>query len=106
MHDTRFTKSSTKEKYKNIGFNFQIEIFENVANDEVERNDIPMDVNIGMEACGDLQLVEKHMTGDLKDDYSNDDLVIDIAKLFGTPTMSAEFSIYVIPHHLSPAIFK
>ena len=54
MHDTRFTKSSTKEKYKNIGFNFQIEIFENVANDEVERNDIPMDVNIGMEAFGDL----------------------------------------------------
>ena len=46
------------------------------------------------------------MTEDLKDDYSNDDLVIDIAKLFGTPTMSAEFSVYVIPHHLSPTIFK
>ena len=43
-----------RKKYKNIGFNFQIEIFENVANDEVERNDIPMDVNIGMEAFGDL----------------------------------------------------
>ena len=46
------------------------------------------------------------MTGDLKDDYSNDDLVIDIAKLFGIPTMSGKFSIYVIPHHLSPTIFK
>ena len=46
------------------------------------------------------------MTKELKDDYSNDDLVIDIAKLFGTPTMSAEFSVYVIPHHLSPTIFK
>ncbi|KAL6312354.1 hypothetical protein AAG906_008010 [Vitis piasezkii] len=62
-----------------------------VIDDEVERNDIPMDVNIGME---------------LKDDYFNDDPIIDIAKLFGTPTMSGEFSVYVIPHHLSPAIFK
>ena len=46
------------------------------------------------------------MTKELKDDYSNDDPVIDIAKLFGTPTMSGEFSVYVIPHHLSFAIFK
>ncbi|KAL6332951.1 hypothetical protein AAG906_019961 [Vitis piasezkii] len=61
-------------------------------NDEVERNDIPMDVNIGMEASRNLQLVEKHMTKELKDDYSNDDPVIVIAKLFGTPTMSGEFS--------------
>ena len=54
IHDIRFTKSSTKEKYNNIGFNYQTEICEDVANDEVERNDIPMDVNIGMEAFGDL----------------------------------------------------
>ncbi|RVW84124.1 hypothetical protein CK203_053554 [Vitis vinifera] len=74
--------------------------------DEVERNDIPMDVNIDMEASRNLQLAEKHMTKELKDDYSIDDPVIDIAKLFGTPTMSGEFSVYVIPHHLSPAIFK
>ncbi|KAL6325150.1 hypothetical protein AAG906_022995 [Vitis piasezkii] len=46
------------------------------------------------------------MTKELKDDYSNDDPIIDIAKLFSTPTMLGEFSIYVIPHHLSPAIFK
>ncbi|RVW49606.1 Ubiquitin-like-specific protease ESD4 [Vitis vinifera] len=77
-----------------------------VTDDEVERNDIPMDVNIDMEASRNLQLAEKHMTKELKDDYSIDDPVIDIAKLFGTPTMSGEFSVYVIPHHLSPAIFK
>ncbi|KAL6350118.1 hypothetical protein AAG906_004056 [Vitis piasezkii] len=59
-----------------------------VINDEVEKNGIPMDVNIGME---------------LKDDYSNDDSVIDIAKLFGTPTILGEFSdmsyltIYLLP---------
>ncbi|XP_034676988.1 uncharacterized protein LOC117907533 [Vitis riparia] len=81
-------------------------IFEDVTDDEVERNDIPMDVNIDMEASRNLQLAEKHMTKELKDDYSIDDPVIDIAKLFGTPTMSGEFSVYVIPHHLSPAIFK
>ena len=106
MHDTRFTKSSTKENDNNMGFDFQIGIFEDVIYDEVERNDIPMDVNIGMEASTNLQLAEKHMTKELKDDYSNDDLVIDIAKLFGTPTMSVEFSVYVIPYHLSPTIFK
>ena len=106
MHSTRFTKSSTKKKDNNMGFDFQTEIFEDVINDEVERNDIPMNVTIGMEASRNLQLVEKHMTKELKDDYSNDDLVIDIAKLFGTPTMSVEFSVYVIPYHLSPTIFK
>ena len=65
-----------------------------------------MDVNSAMEASRNLQLVEKHMTKELKDDYSNDDPVIDIAKLFGTPTMLGEFSVYVIPYHLSPTIFK
>ena len=106
MHDTRFTKSSTKENDNSMGFDFQTEIFQDVIDDEGERNDIPMDMNIGMEASRNLQLVEKHMTKELKDDYSNDDPVIDIAKLFGTPTMSDEFSVYVIPHHLSPTIFK
>eukprot|EP00261_Vitis_vinifera_P028229 XP_010662334.2 PREDICTED: uncharacterized protein LOC104882098 [Vitis vinifera] len=106
MHDTRFRKSSTKENDNNMGFDFQTGIFEDVTDDEVERNDIPMDVNIDMEASRNLQLAEKHMTKELKDDYSIDDPVIDIAKLFGIPTMSGEFSVYVIPHHLSPAIFK
>ncbi|XP_059593061.1 uncharacterized protein LOC132253833 [Vitis vinifera] len=106
MHDTRFKKSSTKENDNNMGFDFQTGIFEDVTDDEVERNDIPMNVNIDMEASRNLQLAEKHMTKELKDDYSIDDPVIDIAKLFGTPTMSGEFSVYVIPHHLSPAIFK
>ena len=54
MHDTRFTKSSTKEKNNNMAFDFQTEIFEDVTDDEVERNDIPMDVNIGMGASRDL----------------------------------------------------
>ena len=99
MHDTRFKKSSTKENDNNMGFDFQTGIFQDVIDDEVERNDIPMDVNIGMEASKNLQLVEKQMTKELKDDYSNDDPFIGIAKLFGIPTMSGEFSVYVIPHH-------
>ena len=48
MHDTRFTKSSTKEKDNNMGFDFHTRIFKDVIDDEVERNDIPMDVNISM----------------------------------------------------------
>ena len=106
MHNTRFTKSSTKEKDNNMGFDLQTGIFEDVIDDEVERNDIPMDVNIGMEVSRNLQLAEKNMTKELKDDYSNDDPIIDIAKLFGTPTMTGEFSVYVIPYHPSPTIFK
>ena len=45
-----------------MAFDFQTEIFEDVIDDEVERNDIPMDVNIGMGASRDLQIAEKHMT--------------------------------------------
>ena len=48
MHDTRFTKSSTKEKDNNMGFDFHTRIFKDVIDDEVERNGIPMDVNISM----------------------------------------------------------
>ncbi|RVW77003.1 hypothetical protein CK203_036886 [Vitis vinifera] len=99
MHDTRFKKSSTKENDNNVGFDFQTGIFEDVTDDEVERNDIPMDVNIDMEASRNLQLAEKHMTKELKDDYSIDDPVIDIAKLFGIPTISSEFS------HIDVAFF-
>ena len=106
MHDTRFIKSNTKENDDYMGFDFQTGIIQDVTDDEVERNDIPMDVNIGMEASRNLQLAEKHMTKELKDDYFNDDPVIDIAKLFGTPTMSGEFLVYVIPHHLSSTILK
>ena len=54
IHNTRFTKSSTKEKNNNVGFDFENEIFQDVTNDEVERNDIPMDVKIDIEAFKDL----------------------------------------------------
>ena len=60
MHDTRFIKSNTKENDDYMGFDFQIGIIQDVTDDEVERNGIPMDVNIGMEAFGDLRLAEKH----------------------------------------------
>ena len=50
MHDTRFIKSNTKENDDYMGFDFQTGIIQDVTDDEVERNDIPTDVNIGMEA--------------------------------------------------------
>ncbi|RVW56744.1 hypothetical protein CK203_095719 [Vitis vinifera] len=104
MHDTN-SENLVQKKMTIWALISRLEFFR-MLDDEVERNDIPMDVNIDMEASRNLQLAEKHMTKELKDDYSIDDPVIDIAKLFGTPTMSGEFSVYVIPHHLSPAIFK
>ena len=89
-----------------MGFDFQNEIFEDVIDDEMEKNDIPMDVNIGIETFGDLQFAQKHMTREFKDDYSNDDPIIDISNQFIAPTMVGEFSIYVIPCHLFSTIFK
>ena len=73
------------------------------AYDEVEKDDIHMDVNIDMEPSTDLQHKHKQISIDGKD---NDDPIIDIAKLFCSPTMPSEFSVYVIPHHLSFTIFK
>ena len=70
---------------------------------EVERNYIPMDVNISMKPSTGLQLQHKHISRHGKNDYSSDDhLVIDIDKLFRTPLMSSDD----IPHQISPTIFK
>ena len=41
-----------------------------------------------------------------KDDDMIFDLIVDIAKLFDTPTISGNFSVYVFPKQLSPTIFK
>ena len=60
-----------------------------------------MNVNISMKPFIDLQ--HKHISIDEKD---NDDLVIDIANLFGSLTIPSKFSVYAIPHHLSSTIFK
>ena len=59
MDDTRFIKSNTMENDNNIGFNFQNEIFEDVTDDEVESNALPIDVNIGMEVSRNLRLAKK-----------------------------------------------
>ena len=73
---------------------------------EAGRNDFPMDITIGMEPSIDFQLLHKHISIYKKDDYSSDDPVLDIVKLFGTPPKPSEFSIYVILHQLSPTILK
>ena len=102
MHDSRFTTFSTKEN-DNMNDDLQHSNLKGDAYDEVERDDIHMDVNIGMEPSTDLQHKYKHISIDGKD---NGDPIIDIAKLFCSPTMPSEFSVYVIPHHLSLTIFK
>ena len=102
MHDSRFTTSSTKEN-DNMNNSLQHSNLKGDAYNEIERNGIHMNVNIGMEPSICLQLTHKHISIDGKD---NDDQVIDIAKLFSSPTMPTEFSVYVIPHHLSSTIFK
>ena len=61
MHETRFTKSSTKENDSNVGFYFQNEKFEDVTTDEVDRNNFLMGVNVDIEDCGHLQLTQKPM---------------------------------------------
>ena len=102
MYDSRFTTSSTKE-CGNMNDNLQRSNLKGDAYNEVKRNNIHMDVNIGMEPSTDLQHKQKYIFIDGKD---NDDPINDIAKFFGSPTMLSEFSVYVIPHHLSSTIFK
>ena len=102
MHDSRFTTSSTKENY-NMNDDLQHSNLKGDAYNEVERNDIHMNMNIGMKPSIDLQLQHQHIFIDEKD---NDDLAIDIVKLFGSPAMPSEFSVYVIPHQLSSTIFQ
>ena len=49
MHDSRFTKSSTKEKH-NMKDDLKNENLKDDTDNEVDRNyNIPMDMNIGME---------------------------------------------------------
>ena len=102
MHDSRFTTSSTKEN-GNMNDDLQRSNLKGDAYNEVERNDIHMDVNIGIEPSTNLQHKHKHISIYGKD---NDDPINDIVKFFGSPTMPSEFSIYVILHHLSSTIFK
>ena len=102
MHDSRFITSSTKEN-DNMNDDLQRSNLKGDKYNEVERNNIHMDVNIGMEPSTDLQHKHKYISIDGKD---IDDPINDIVKLFGSPTMPSEFSVYVILHHLSFTIFK
>ena len=97
MQDSRFTTSSTKEN-GNMNDDLQRSNLKGDAYNEVERNDIHMDVNIGMEPSIDLQHKHKHISIDGKD---NDDSINDIAKLFGSPTMPSEFLVC----HTAPPFF-
>ena len=53
-----------------------------------------------------IVVAEKHIIGMEKDDDVIFDPIVDIAKLFDTPTISDNFSIYVFPKQLSITIFK
>ena len=106
MDDSRSTTSSTKVN-GNINYDLQRSNLKGDAYNEVKRNDIHIDVNIGMEPSTYLQHKHKYKHRYISiDGKDNDDPVNDIAKLFGSLTMPSEFSIYVIPHHISSTIFK
>ena len=99
MHNSRFTKSSTKEN-DNMNDDLQHENLKGDTYNEVKRNDILMDVNIDMEPFTNLQLQHKHMSIDGKD---NDDQFINFAKLFGCPTMPSELNHFLEPSKVEEA---
>ena len=58
------------------------------------------------EEITNIVVAEKHIIGMEKDDDVIFDPIVDIAKLFDTPTILDNFSIYVFPKQLSITIFK
>ena len=96
------------QKDKNIGIDFNSldNKFESVMEDKEDENHDHIDVKTNTKEIPYIVVVEKHIIGMKKDDDVIFYPIIDIAKLFDTPTISGNFSVYVFPKQLSPTIFK
>ena len=89
-----------------MDFNSLDDKFESVMEDKEDENHGHIDVKINTEEIIDIVATKKHIIGMEKDADVIFDPIVDIAKLFDTPTVSGNFSIYVFPKQLSPTIFK
>ena len=104
--NTKFSKSGTKGKDIGMDFNSLDDKFEIVMEDKEDENHDHIDVKTNTEEITVIVAAEKHIIGMEKDDDVIFNPIIDIAKLFDTPTVSGNFSVYVFPKQLSPTIFK
>ena len=76
--------------------------FESFMEDKNDGNHAHMDVETNKE----IVVAEKQIIGMEKDEDMSLDPIIDMAKLFDTPSLSGNFSVYVLSKQLSPTIFK
>ena len=104
--NTKFSKFGTKGKDIGMDFNSWDDKFESVMQDKEYENHGHIDVKTNTKEITDIVVAEKHIIGMEKDDDVIFNPIIDIAKLFDTPTVSGNFSVYVFPKQLASTIFK
>ena len=103
-HNTRWLKSTTKGQDINMDYDSFNDKFESFMENKKDGNHAHMDFKTNKE----IIVVEKHIMGIgmEKDEDMSLDPIIDIAKLFDTPSLSGNFSIYVLSKKFSLTIFK
>ena len=89
-----------------MDFNSLDDKVESVMEGKKDENHGHIDMKTNTEEIIDIVATKKHIIGMEKDADVIFDPIVDIAKLFDTPTVSGNFSIYVFPKQLSPTIFK
>ena len=95
--NTKFSKFGTKGKDIGMDFNSWDDKFESVIEDKEDENHDHIDVKTNTKEITDIVAAEKHIIGMEKDDDMIFNLIVDIAKLFDTPTVSGNFLVFVFP---------
>ncbi|RVW86036.1 hypothetical protein CK203_041447 [Vitis vinifera] len=94
IDNTKFSKSGTKGKDIGMDFNSLDDKFETVMEDEEDENHDHIDVKTNTEEITDIAAAKKHIIGMEKDDDAIFYPIVDIAKLFDTPTVPGNFLVY------------
>ena len=90
--NTGWPKSATKGQDISMDYDSFNDKFESFMEDKEDGNHAHMDVETNKE----ILVAKKHTMGMENDEDKSPDLIIDIAKLFDTPSLSGSFSIYVL----------
>ena len=97
IDNTKFSKSGPKGKDIGMDFNSWDDKFESVIEDKEDENHDHIDVKTNTKEITDIVATEKHIIGMEKDDDMIFNPIVDIAKLFDTPTISGNFLVFVFP---------
>ena len=102
IQNTGWPKSATKGQDISIYYDSFNDKFESFMKDKEDGNHAHMNVETDKE----IVVAEKHIIRMEKDEDMSLDPIIDIAKLFDTPSLSGNFSVYVLSKQSCPTIFK